>query len=72
MFYDYEGIEKWATGEWEANSAIARAYVYQLQFKQDDIEIVFKKVKAHSGNTYNETADKLAKKGAEQWRRSRI
>lgn len=70
--YDYVGIEKWATGEWQSKKAIARAYVYYLQDKFDNIEVSFKKVKAHSGNQYNNLADSLAKRGATQWRRTKI
>ena len=27
IYYDYEGIEKWATGEWKANKSITKDYV---------------------------------------------
>ena len=70
--YDYSGIEKWATGSWKANSAIARAYVYHLQDKRERVEFSFEKIKAHSGNQYNNLADQLSKRGANQWRRTKI
>lgn len=70
--YDYSGIEKWATGNWKANSAIARAYVHLLQDKRERVEFSFEKIKAHSGNQYNDLADQLSKRGANQWRRTKI
>lgn len=61
IIYDYEGIEKWYTGKWQANSEIAKAYVaFREQVKQK-IKINFIKVKSHSNNPYNDLADKLAK-----------
>lgn len=61
VYYDYEGIEKWARGTWKANKAISRYYVSKLDEHIGNFEINFKKVKAHSGNKYNERADQLAK-----------
>ena len=26
IYYDYEGIEKWASGEWKANKALTKFY----------------------------------------------
>lgn len=62
LFYDYEGLEKWATKEWNAKSETARMYVYMLENNYKDlIKIEFMKVKGHSNNKYNEKADQLAK-----------
>lgn len=61
IYYDYEGIEKWCSGEWKANK---EGTIYYRQFcieAMKKINISFKKVKAHSGNKYNDMADKLAK-----------
>ena len=33
VFYDYEGIEKWATGEWKAKKEIHKKYVSFIQEK---------------------------------------
>ena len=60
--YDYKGIEEWALGRWGAKSEIAKFYITQLQGKLSNIS--FKKVAAHSGNKWNEEADKLAKMGS--------
>lgn len=62
LFHDYIGIRSWALGEWKANAAISRDYVLFIDQMKRCIEIDFQKVKAHSGVTYNEMADSLAKK----------
>lgn len=59
--YDYEGIEKWATGAWKANNVLTQKYAAFMQRKRSQIHISFQKVKAHSGDYYNEQVDKLAK-----------
>ncbi|MDE7263914.1 MAG: ribonuclease H family protein [Anaeroplasmataceae bacterium] len=61
LIYDYEGIEKWYTGVWKANSAIAKAYTSFRNQVQNKIKIHFIKVKSHSNDTYNDMADQLAK-----------
>lgn len=61
IYYDYLGIEKWATGEWKANKPVSQDYVTFIQTRRPQIDIHFKKVKAHTGNRYNELADQLAK-----------
>ncbi|HEH8166806.1 reverse transcriptase-like protein [Staphylococcus aureus] len=60
IYYDYEGLEKWAKGEWKAKKDIAKHYVEELK-KYNELSIKFIKVKAHSGHKYNEQADALAK-----------
>lgn len=64
IIYDYQGVEKWATKEWRANTPMTQTYVNYIDYTKNKINIKFKKVKAHTGNKYNELADKLAKKGA--------
>ena len=61
IYYDYEGIEKWVTGEWKAKKELTRKYVTFIKEKSTFINIDFKKVPAHSGVTYNELVDELAK-----------
>ncbi len=61
IFYDYEGIEKWATNEWKAKKNITKKYVSFIQEKKQNIDIEFIKVLAHSGIELNEEVDKLAK-----------
>ena len=62
IYYDYEGIGKWADGSWEAKKDITRKYVTFLREKQALIALEFCKVPAHAGIEYNEMADNLAKK----------
>lgn len=62
IYYDYNGIEKWFTGEWKANKKGTQEYKKISNFYGERIKIKFVKVKAHSGNKYNELADELAKK----------
>ena len=61
IYYDYEGIEKWATGQWKANKEIPREYVQFIQEKRKVLQIEFIKVPAHTGVKYNEEADSIAK-----------
>lgn len=62
IYYDYEGIEKWATGVWKANKVATQQYAKIVHDFQEKIDIRFIKVLAHSGDTFNEMADQLAKK----------
>lgn len=64
IYYDYEGIAKWARREWRANLEVTKAYRDFCQKIKKIIEVKFVKVLAHSGVEYNELADKLAKQGA--------
>lgn len=61
FIYDYEGIEKWVTGIWKANTVLTQTYVEFMKSKMNEINIFFEKVVAHSGDKYNDMADKLAK-----------
>lgn len=61
IYYDYEGIEKWATGVWKAGKPGTIAYKAFIEEKKKDIIIHFEKVAAHTGVEYNEMADQLAK-----------
>lgn len=58
IFYDYKGLELWATGMWQTNKSATRAYASRLQ--QSSVEITWHKVKSHSGNNWNDRADALA------------
>ncbi|EOD00004.1 viroplasmin family protein [Caldisalinibacter kiritimatiensis] len=62
LYYDYEGIEKWATGSWKTNKEATKEYKKFYNSISGKLQVIFNKVKAHSGNIYNEEADRLAKK----------
>lgn len=62
IYFDYEGIEKWANGLWKANKAGTQEYQRLVQEYRQELQIAFVKVLAHSGDFYNECADRLAKK----------
>lgn len=61
--YDYQGIEKWVTGEWRSKTELTRKYAVSMREWGSDISIRFTKVAAHTNVTYNELADKMAKTG---------
>lgn len=61
IYYDYMGIEKWTTGEWKAKNSLTQKYVEFMRESGRKLNISFKKITAHTGNKYNEEADKLAK-----------
>lgn len=61
LHYDYEGIEKWCNGAWKAKKEGTQNYAYMYGKVKQGIEIEFIKVKAHSGDKYNDLADRLAK-----------
>lgn len=61
LFYDYEGIEKWANGEWKANKTLSQYYQSYIGEKRELLQIDFIKVSGHSNNAYNDRADALAK-----------
>ena len=61
IYYDYEGIEKWCTGEWRCNKEATKQYKKYYDKATKSLVIHFIKVKGHSGNYYNEIADRLAK-----------
>lgn len=62
IYYDYYGIEKWALGEWKRNLPETQAYHEFCQSALSKMKIRFIKVKGHSGDSYNDLADALAKK----------
>lgn len=64
IYHDYEGISKWCTGEWKANKEGTIAYKDFYNNAKKYLEIEFVKVKGHSGDTYNDIADRLAKEAA--------
>lgn len=62
IYYDYLGIEKWATGKWKTNQPLTQEYARFV--RECPIRIRWHKVDSHTGNRWNDRADALAKKGA--------
>lgn len=61
LYFDYTGIEHWAKGDWKTNKNGTRLYKEFYDSIKDKLQVVFIKVRAHTGVEYNEEADKLAK-----------
>ncbi|GAB6169397.1 ribonuclease H family protein [Clostridium carnis] len=59
--FDYQGIECWALGTWKRNNEITSSYHEFMKENMKNINVRFKKIKGHSGDKYNDIADKLAK-----------
>lgn len=62
LYYDYLGIEKWATGRWKTNQPLTVEYAHFM--RECPIRIHWNKVDSHTGNRWNDRADLLAKQGA--------
>lgn len=61
IYHDYEGIARWCTGDWAAKRKGTVAYVDFYRRACHSLRVQFVKVKGHSGDTYNDLADRLAK-----------
>lgn len=61
--YDYQGIEKWVTGEWRSKTELTQKYAAAMRGWSKSIAITFTKVAAHTNVKYNELADRMAKMG---------
>ena len=64
VYHDYIGIREFITGKWKAKTAGMIYYSNMIgNFLRDnpDVKLYFHKVKAHSGNKFNELADTIAK-----------
>ena len=61
IHHDYEGVAKWAQGQWKANRPGTIAYAAACRKAREKLKLGFVKVKGHSGDTYNDLADRLAK-----------
>jgi len=58
IYYDYDGVRKWAKREWKAKKPVTKEYA---EFMKDvKINMHWVKIKSHTGIYWNEQADKLA------------
>ncbi len=70
IYYDYTGIEYWATGQWKTNTELTKRYAETMRdWTGGKMKVDFIKVKGHSGVQYNELADSLAKKAVEDFKK---
>ena len=60
IYHDYKGISNWCTGEWKTKKEGTKAYKAFYDSIKDKLAVNFVKVTGHSGNKYNDLADKLA------------
>lgn len=64
--YDYTGVKDWLDGTWKkANNDMSRDYMARgrmtiLNLANKGITVRFQKIKSHTGDKYNEYADRLA------------
>ena len=58
--HDYNGIGKWARGEWKADKEISKLLISIIKKFSDILEIKFIQVSGHSVNKFNRIADRLA------------
>ena len=68
LFYDYQGIEAWAMGDWQAKLPYTQDYVSFYNKVKTAVKVNFVKVKAHAGIELNELVDSLAKDAIEQFK----
>lgn len=61
IYYDYEGVEKWCSGAWKTNKTGTIAYKRFYDEISKEVKVSFNKVKGHSGDKFNDMADRLAK-----------
>lgn len=66
IYHDYEGISKWCEGQWEAKKEGTRTYREFYRQASEKVKITFRKVKGHSGDRWNDLADRLAKEALDR------
>lgn len=61
IYYKYEGVKNWATGEWKTKNILAKDYKNFFDSKKEDINISFERVSPEDCIDYSESAIELAK-----------
>lgn len=66
--HDYIGVAAWVQGAWETKKVLTKMYKRNMLMLRDDykVSLTFTKVKGHSGDKWNDKADKLASEGSKQ------
>ena len=72
LFYDYQGIESWATGKWKTNLDYTKNYKEFADKVSTKVKVNFVKVKAHTGVELNERVDKLAKEAIAEFKKNKM
>lgn len=62
IHFDYQGLASWVDGTWKTRTSFTRAYAERVRAM--GMTLTWHKVQAHSGATYNELVDRLAKEAA--------
>ncbi len=62
IYFDYQGLASWAQGEWKTRTPFTRSYAAKVRAME--MRLTWHKVRAHSGEPYNELVDQLAKEAA--------
>jgi ribonuclease HI len=57
IVHDYEGLGKWARGEWKTNYELTRKF--KTMVDEFPYKLNFEWVKGHNGSKWNEYVDKL-------------
>lgn len=61
--YDLVNLQKWGDDEWQAKKPETMNYKQFIgEMRDSGMEIVFTKIKSHTGNEFNEVCDMLAKR----------
>ena len=69
IYHDYVGIAEWANLNWKANKPETKQYANYVNRVRNEKGLVinFVHVKGHSGNMFNEVADKLAGEAIDEY-----
>lgn len=64
IHHDMEGLERWATGEWKANTPATTRYA--VAAREWAVQVTWNKVASHTGDRWNTHVDRLAREAASE------